>query len=642
MLGTETEFGIYGGWSLARANAIQESVAASQPTLPAVKGGVFLANGARVYVDFGRHNEYATPETHDPAALVRHELAGRELMAQAAARHQLSLLCSNFDPHTRSTWGTHENYEVFGLLDSRKLDQLYTHLVTRIIYTGAGGIDPDHAGVRLILSPRANQMRAAHSEQGIHCRSLIFTKPDHYGQHLRLHVFCGESLLSQTANYLKYATTALVVHCLQADLDLERLVFADGPLQILSRLNRDLSLTATYPLSDGRELTAIAIQRELWCQVSQYTPQLPIWAPTALQRWGEMLDALEATDASLNGKLDWLIYHRLCQQLIAEHSFTPKEVRQLNRQITHTAFPQTTIKSDSVKRVDHLRAAAAELYIKLHIVGRDSLFEAIDQPGQLAHRLPEITPAAIQAAIHTPPPGRATNRSRIIEQFKGESGQTLNWHMVHDIDERRAPIPEDKDWDGILNWQPEHFLPYESGIFHHSEIRNRALKLYLARRYDDAEKAYHFLVTHEYELPSTYCHLARLYYTNGRETEALEAVDHAWLYREQAPDYVLARIHFLKALGALLNGQTGHPELCELAKVLNTGCETMEWTMQPVLDQVKIRLPPAYNDLLELLVTAQGEDWKRDELSLNELWKSITSNMAFRKQFAGCLPLLPV
>lgn len=166
MLGTETEFGIYGGWSLARANAIQESVAASQPTLPAVKGGVFLANGARVYVDFGRHNEYATPETHDPAALVRHELAGRELMAQAAARHQLSLLCSNFDPHTRSTWGTHENYEVFGLLDSRKLDQLYTHLVTRIIYTGAGGIDPDHAGVRLILSPRANQMRAAHSEQG--------------------------------------------------------------------------------------------------------------------------------------------------------------------------------------------------------------------------------------------------------------------------------------------------------------------------------------------------------------------------------------------------------------------------------------------------------------------------------------------
>jgi hypothetical protein len=104
LLGNETEFGMLGGWAEGKPELIQQALL-SEPHLPSAKGrgGVFLGNGARAYIDVGQ-NEYCTPETESPFDLVAREMVDRALMQMAADTQGVSLLCSNFDYATGNSW----------------------------------------------------------------------------------------------------------------------------------------------------------------------------------------------------------------------------------------------------------------------------------------------------------------------------------------------------------------------------------------------------------------------------------------------------------------------------------------------------------------------------------------------------------
>jgi hypothetical protein len=195
LMGSETEFGILGGWTHTAASAIQQRVEASFTHLPATKEGVFLANGGRAYVDLECHNEYGTPEVEDPLSLVRHELAGRALMRAAAAADGHVLVCSNVDYLSLHSWGTHENYECRKPLDAAASAAMQSHLATRIVFSGAGGPHPVSPGMRFVLSPRAAITRARRGTQGTTIKAMLYRKPEHHGAGHRLHVFCGKSLL---------------------------------------------------------------------------------------------------------------------------------------------------------------------------------------------------------------------------------------------------------------------------------------------------------------------------------------------------------------------------------------------------------------------------------------------------------------
>ena len=53
---------------------------------------VFLANGARLYLDVGSHPEYATPECDSVNELVAHDKAGERILEQlvVGAQHRLA------------------------------------------------------------------------------------------------------------------------------------------------------------------------------------------------------------------------------------------------------------------------------------------------------------------------------------------------------------------------------------------------------------------------------------------------------------------------------------------------------------------------------------------------------------------------
>ena len=621
MMGTETEYGILGGWSLARAKSIQAAVLRDHPSLPSVKEGEFLDNGGRAYVDLATHNEFATPETHDPAELVIHELAGRQLMTAAAAQTDLALVCSNLDPVTGHTWGTHENYEYQREFESKQMQQLYTHLVSRIIFTGAGGLDPTYPGVRMVISPRAARIRAVISMQGVVRKALVFVKPENYCQYRRLHVFSGESLLSHTASYLKYATTALVAHCLQADLKVGPGPFADSPLQALRRMNRDISLGVRIPMQDGRWLTALEIQREILNDVSQHLNALPAWAPVALQRWSKILDELSCGDPSLTGKLDWLIFLKLFNTLANEYDFSAKDIRRLNQIIGDKGQPKRL--TPVWQRLVKLRAAANELYVRLHVLGKASLFDQLEPRGWQNHRLPEITDAAIARAIHEPPPGRAANRSRLVKQFAGQTQYWLSWDKIQHARSQVSAIPDNIDWDGQLVWHPIPNYQSDSNQTSNTNLRDKALECFKAGEYEKAELLYVHLLEQQFEYPSTLCHLARIYLQTGRDTEAQEAVNRAWFFRQDAPRYVIARIHYLNTLLAMLAGEDWRPDLQKFKAELAYASVFTDWIMTSVLDHLKLRLGEEQYTMMSAALTAICQHSKLPDLQANSLWQTV-------------------
>src|SRR5262245_46976516 len=92
---------------------------------------VFLANGARLYLDVGSHPEYATPECDSIYDLVVHDKAGERILEQLLASAEQRLreegirgviyLFKNNTDSAGNSYGCHENY-----LTSRRDDSAYS------------------------------------------------------------------------------------------------------------------------------------------------------------------------------------------------------------------------------------------------------------------------------------------------------------------------------------------------------------------------------------------------------------------------------------------------------------------------------------------------------------------------------------
>ncbi len=455
-MGVETEFGIFGGWNLGKAKSIHAEVQKC-PHLPAAigYGGLFLANGARVYIDQEKQNEYCTPETESPSDLVVRELSGRRFMQKMAAQAGHSLLCSNYDYASRNTWGTHENYECPAALSAGSLMFFFTHLVTRIIYTGAGGLDPDFAGVRPVLSPRASSIVTPLAHQGRLAKALVYVKPNNYSNGHRLHVFCGESLLSHTADYLKYGTTALVTMLLNQGEYIGPGPFTKPIQRELKRLNRDTSLSARFELERGGRFTALEIQEWILADVVARQGKLPDWAPLVITRWETMLADLRAARPAASQTVDWLIYKDCLSQLAGEQGFDAEKNSVSNRQIAYRKTGRKTMLEIPLD-LTALRNAACELYIRLHVLGEQSLFSAIG--GE--HQLSEITDERITDSVENPPPGRATTRAEFVRKYHGSGRFQVSWDMAFDtvingtLEIPCEPIPEWEKAPFVLSDHP--------------------------------------------------------------------------------------------------------------------------------------------------------------------------------------------
>ena len=411
----------------ARDTALLLSVA---PEVETHLVNAVLTNGARYYVDHA-HPEYSAPECADVREALIHDRAGEEILLRSmdAARRMLPddqeiVVYKNNSDGKGSSYGCHENY----LMDrnvpfGRIVHHISVHLVTRQIYTGAGKVGSESPGSRTDEVPFQITQRADFFEEEVGLettlkRPIVNTRDEPHAdprRYRRFHVIAGDANMSETATYLKLGTTAAVLAMIEDDV-LDSSIRLAHPIPAMHAVSRDLTLTRTLELDDGRRMSALDIQWALLGSARDHFERggLDVLngevAADIISLWESVLTGMESDPLQLADQLDWVAKYRLFEAYRERHGID----------------------------WDHARLVAMDLQ-----------YHDLRPGSSLARRVglkQVVDPAEVERAISQPPDDtRAYFRGRCLDRFPGDI-VTANWDsVVFDVGEsalRRVPMME--------------------------------------------------------------------------------------------------------------------------------------------------------------------------------------------------------
>lgn len=487
MIGVETEFSITGldpgGQRVSPrelCHRLDGAVKSCLTCMPDHGGRQFLSNGGLFYVDYGAHPEYATPECTSPDDAVRYVQAGDAIMErladclqQAGDIAEVRVFKGNVDYlNPDVTWGCHESYLYRSNLHA---GQLIPHLVSRLIFSGSGGWNNRSPGLEFTLSPRAHHMRKAVSGDSTGVRGIFHTRNESHCGRLnlnRLHLLCGESVFSEIGNWLKLATTALVVALIDHQPGFADPVRLVSPVEAMRTFATDPGCRSTAVLMHRRKrLTALQIQRFYLDAVEAHLQAgfMPSWAPLACRRWRSMLDRIEQGAATVSVQLDWAIKYAIYREWVSHHSSIPWESFSAWNLVVselctlgigdnnHAEIPEYRLVRSRLKRSDrqghtlkmlgdllagsgqcweqldefrHLRNRLFEFDTRFGEVGKNGLFRMLDADRVLQHRLLKARP--VSEVINNPPRyGRPALRGYWIRRLRRSKRRYhCSWEII--------------------------------------------------------------------------------------------------------------------------------------------------------------------------------------------------------------------
>ena len=475
VFGMETEYAVTTGASCpeekrAVLDRIVRDVGNRVPSMPGVDSGIFLSNGARLYVEMGGtcFLEYASPELSTPEALVCCTAAGDRLLADAAKRYGVTLFKHNVDYTTSGTWASHESYLTRSQV-GRFADDLVPHLVSRIIYTGSGGWNCQSSGLEFAISPRVLRLEQAVSAESTRNRGIFHTKDEPLsgsGDLHRLHLLSGESLHGFVPLYLRIGTTALIVALIDAGFKPDGGVKLASPLEAMRSISADVKGTKRIRVQDGNgRSTAVEVQRHYLAFVEKHLDQrwMPVWAPKVVSLWRTTLDRLESEPAAVMTELDWTVRLAIYQEWVREHSnlswteieswndiltsisrfaLSLREARELGGSVDNWPDPLKPLgrrlrsegrSIESLCEFLSLRNQLREMDVRFSQLVPEGIFAKLEVAGAVHHSMEGVTEQSIQAAMVKSPPGtRARLRGDTIRKQQGKTDYHADWSRIHD------------------------------------------------------------------------------------------------------------------------------------------------------------------------------------------------------------------
>src|SRR6476661_9704 len=305
---------------------------------------VFLSNGSRLYLDVGSHPEYATPECDHVRQLVIHDKAGERIIEGLVADAQDRLVeegiegeiyvFKNNTDSAGNSYGCHENFLVGRAGEFQQLsDVLIPFLVSRQITSGAGKVVTTSKGATYCVSQRADHIWEGVSSATTRSRPIINTRDEPHAdaeKYRRLHVIVGDSNMSETTTMLKVGSADLVLRMIEAGVVMRDLSM-ENPIRAIRTMSHDPSGRATVRLSNGRELSALDMQREYLDKAVEFVDREGMNSPDTkqvLDLWGRALDAIGAGDlGAIETEIDWVIKYRLIERYRAKHGLTLGDAR---------------------------------------------------------------------------------------------------------------------------------------------------------------------------------------------------------------------------------------------------------------------------------------------------------------------------
>ena len=391
---------------------------------------VFLANGARLYLDVGSHPEYATPECDSIYDLVVHDKAGERILEQLLGSAEARLreegirgviyLFKNNTDSAGNSYGCHENY-----LTSRRDDLahyaevLIPFFVSRQIYAGAGKVLQTARGAIYCIAQRAEHIWEGVSSATTRSRPIINTRDEPHAdaeRYRRLHVIVGDSNMSEYTTFLKVGATSILLRMLEDPSVVLRDMTLENPIRAIREISHDITCKRTVRLANGREVSALDIQREYLDRAIRYadTKGLSPLEEKALAMWEHCVTTIESDPMKLDREVDWVIKYKLIEAYRERHE------------------------------LDIGNPKVALLDLQYHDIHRGrSLFYKLQDRG-LVERM--CTENDIETAIETPP---QTTRARLRGEFirrakERKRDYTVDWvHLKLNDQAQRTVLCKD-------------------------------------------------------------------------------------------------------------------------------------------------------------------------------------------------------
>jgi proteasome accessory factor A len=304
---------------------------------------VFLANGARLYLDVGSHPEYATPECDSVRQLVVHDKAGERILEQLLTSAEQRLgdegvhgdvyLFKNNTDSAGNSYGCHENYCTSRRDDfSSYTEVLIPFLVSRQIYAGAGKVLQTARGARYCVSQRAEHIWEGVSSATTRSRPIINTRDEPHAdaeRYRRLHVIVGDSNMSEYTNFLKVGACSLMLRMLEEPQVVLRDMTLENPIRAIREISHDMTCTRRVRLANGREVSALDIQSEYLNRALRFAEHhdLTDEEQLALDMWEYTLSHLEDDPLKLDRELDWVIKYKLIEAYRERHDLALSDAR---------------------------------------------------------------------------------------------------------------------------------------------------------------------------------------------------------------------------------------------------------------------------------------------------------------------------
>ena len=391
---------------------------------------VFLQNGARLYLDVGSHPEYATPECDSVYDVVVHDKAGERILEELVQSAEQRLreegirgtvyLFKNNTDSAGNSYGCHENYL------TRRSDDVATYaevlipfLVSRQIYTGAGRVNQTSRGAMFGIAQRAEHIWEGVSSATTRSRPIINTRDEPHADaetYRRLHVIVGDSNMSEYTSFVKVGVVACLLRMMEDPSVVLRDMTLENPIRAIRDISQDLTCRRTVRLANGREVSALDIQREYLDRALRYadTKGFSPMEARALEMWEHCVSTIENDPFKLDREVDWVIKYRLIEAFRERHGLPLGDSR--------------------VQLLD----------LQYHDICRDrSPFYKLQDRG-LVERM--CTDADIETAIDTPP---QTTRARLRGEFirrakERKRDYTVDWvHLKLNDQAQRTVLCKD-------------------------------------------------------------------------------------------------------------------------------------------------------------------------------------------------------
>ncbi len=217
---------------------------------------------------------------------------------------------------------------------------LIPFLVTRQIICGAGKVLQTPRGALFCVSQRAEHIWEGVSSATTRSRPIINTRDEPHAdaeRFRRLHVIVGDSNMSETTTLLKLGSTDLVLRMIEAGVVMRDYTL-ENPIRAIREVSHDMTGRRKVRLANGREASALEIQREYLEKVQGYVDRHGTDAvgKRVLELWQRTIEAVETQNLELvSREIDWVAKYLLLERYRDKHDLSLSSPRVAQLDLTY-------------------------------------------------------------------------------------------------------------------------------------------------------------------------------------------------------------------------------------------------------------------------------------------------------------------